>query len=114
MSQYQKWLDEHRAKVEAVIQKHKLDGEDEINLFFEYDNLKAQEPEFCPLFALNQKCHDITPLNCYGCNCPHFRFDDEAERIKSWCEVKSKQGKQYFFEEEIHQDCSGCTIPHRY
>jgi 16S rRNA C967 or C1407 C5-methylase (RsmB/RsmF family) len=57
-------------------------------------------------------------LNCYLCACPNFRFDDEGlykegEKVTySTCSIASEDGAQFVSENAIHQDCSGCTVPH--
>jgi hypothetical protein len=76
------------------------------------------EPDFCPLYAKNQKCHDIEELNCYLCACPNFRFNDNGfETIKnktlfSKCSINSKDGTKFESDTAIHQNCSGCIVPH--
>ena len=59
-------------------------------------------------------------LNCYFCACPNFRFKDEGfektadgKTLFSVCNIKSKDGSQYIGEDYIHQNCSGCIVPHR-
>jgi hypothetical protein len=57
-------------------------------------------------------------LNCYLCACPNFRFKDEGiekvqEKTKfSICNIESKDGRAGVYGEAIHQDCSGCGVPH--
>lgn len=76
------------------------------------------EPDFCPLYAKNKKCHDMENLNCYLCACPNFRFDDNGfEKIEnrtlfSKCNINSKDGDQFKTDIAIHQNCTGCTVPH--
>lgn len=86
--------------------------------YFRYDNMRLHEPDFCPLYAEGKKCHEMENLNCYLCACPNFRFDDEGfeeiegKSLKSYCAVDSKEGSRFVTDDAIHQDCSGCTIPH--
>ncbi|MCD6173729.1 MAG: hypothetical protein J7J96_08090, partial [Sulfurimonas sp.] len=76
------------------------------------------ENDFCPLYKDNKKCHDMESLNCYLCACPNFRFNDDGiKKIEdktqySFCNINSKYGKQGVYGDKIHQDCSGCLIPH--
>jgi len=51
------------------------------------------------LYERGKRCHDIEPLNCYLCACPHFRFDDSGfsqtagKTLKSYCDIDAKEGK---------------------
>lgn len=58
----------------------KLEGntKQEIIEYFRFENMVKNEPDFCPLYKDNKKCHDMEDLNCYLCACPHFRFDDNG------------------------------------
>jgi hypothetical protein len=115
---YTQWLSLHVKKHRAIIQK--LDGlnEEEIIEYFEYENMKKNEPDFCPLYVQDKKCHDMEELNCYLCACPHFRFcDSGVKKVKgktlfSFCKIDSKNGNFFESDEAIHQDCSYCTLPH--
>ncbi|MEJ5168452.1 MAG: hypothetical protein WHU93_04740 [Arcobacteraceae bacterium] len=110
---YKNWFDNHAKKHQNII--NKLSGKtiDVIIEYFRFENMVLHEKDFCPLFAKNQKCHDIEELNCYFCGCPHFRFDDNAPKIKSFCSISSKDGKQMEYNGITHQDCSKCTVPHK-
>jgi len=71
--------------------------------------MKIKEKDFCVLYAQDKKCHNMESLNCYLCACPNFRVDNTS----STCDINSKdggsiEGKDGF----IHQNCSGCTVPH--
>lgn len=117
---YGEWFDAHAKKNEAIVGKLLKRGMDktEIIAYFDFDNMVAEEPDFCPLYAENKKCHDMQKLNCYLCACPHFRFNDSGIRTEngktlySECGIGSKDGKPGVFGDAIHQDCSGCTVPH--
>ncbi len=115
---YREWFETHGKKHAAIIQKLTHLSDDEVIAYFRYENMVAKEPDFCPLYADNKKCHEMEDLNCYLCACPNFRFNDEGfetaeERsIKSYCAIDSKEGDRFETEDAIHQDCSGCTIPH--
>lgn len=58
-------------------------------------------------------------LNCYLCACPNFRFSDDGikkvddKTQHSFCSIDSKDGKQGVYGAKIHQDCSGCIVPHK-
>jgi len=119
---YKKWFkgqgDRHKEVVDRLVQ----DGlsKEEIIEYFYFDNMVEKEPDFCPLYAEPRKCHDYEKLNCYLCACPNFRFkDDGIEKIDgktlfSTCSIDSKDGKQFKNENAIHQDCSGCIVPHKH
>ena len=91
----------------------------EVIAYFRFDNMVVEEPDFCPLYAKNKKCHDREELNCYLCACPNFRFDDrgfetqgDRTTLFSQCNINSKEGSQYISEVAIHQNCVGCFVPH--
>jgi len=110
---YQKWFKKHSLKHKNIIKKLQTDDVDEIIEYFSYDNLKVKEPDFCPLFVQNKKCHDIDDLNCYFCGCPFFRFNDNAKILKSRCETDSRFGRKINSNGVVHQDCSFCLLPHK-
>lgn len=115
---YEAWFGEHAKKHEAIVEKLKAQdfGQDEIIRYFEYENMAKLETWFCPLYADGIKCHEMKNLNCYLCGCPNFRFCDDglgeynSKSIKSRCTIHS--GKQTAYGDEIHQDCSSCTVAH--
>jgi len=117
---YKSWFDEHAAKHKKIVEKLLACGNSkkEIIDYFEFENMVANEPDFCPLYADNKKCHDTEYLNCYLCACPNFRFNDAGvekveEKIKySFCSIDSKDGKAGVYGDAIHQDCSKCGVPH--
>jgi len=107
---YQSWHESHSAKHEEIVSRLSSLSDDELIEYFEYDNMKIKEKDFCVLYEKNKKCHDIENLNCYLCACPNFRVGESS----SSCDINSKdggsiEGKDGF----IHQDCSGCIVPHR-
>jgi len=118
---YTKWFqaqgERHRNVVEKLLLKNF--SKDEIIEYFAFENMVKDEPDFCPLYADNRKCHDYEALNCYLCACPNFRFSDEGiakeddKTLFSTCSIDSKDGKRFIGEGAIHQDCSGCIVPHR-
>jgi uncharacterized protein (TIGR00303 family) len=117
---YQKWFDAHAAKHAAIVQKLIENGMDKEQIieYFEFENMRMNEPDFCPLYKEGKKCHEIEYLSCYLCACPNFRFSDgglgkkDGADIYSECEVASKDGSQQDFGGKIHQNCSKCTVPH--
>lgn len=116
---YKKWFLAHGEKHRKIIKKLKNKSDDEIIEYFKFENMVKNEPDFCPLYKDNKKCHNIENLQCYLCACPHFRFSDsgienENEKILySFCSINSKKGSKFENKNCIHQDCSNCLIPHK-
>lgn len=116
---YKEWFDAHAAKHAAIMEKLSRLGDEEVITYFRFENMVVQEPEFCPLYAENRKCHDTEELNCYLCACPNFRFNDagfrteEGKTLFSTCAIESPDGERYLGEDAIHQNCAGCLVPHR-
>jgi hypothetical protein len=116
---YKKWFDAHGAKHAAIMKKLEHLSDEEVIEYFRFENMVQHEPEFCPLYAENKKCHDTPELNCYLCACPNFRFNDagfgtEGEKtLYSTCAIESPDGERYVGEKAIHQNCAGCLVPHR-
>lgn len=94
-----------------------LSDEEVIN-YFRFENMVQHENDFCPLYRENKKCHDMETLNCYLCACPNFRFNDmslkkeEGKTLFSICSIDSSDGDRFTTDTAIHQNCSGCLIPH--
>lgn len=117
---YQSWFDQHYKKHKTIVSALIARGftQDQIIDYFDFDNMVANEPDFCPLYANGKPCHDMKHLNCYLCACPLFRFYDKGiaqpnNLIKySHCSIDCKDGNASVFDTSIHQDCSNCTIPH--
>ena len=116
---YSEWF-EMQGNLHAKVMK-KLEGksQEEIIEYFRFENMVKNEPDFCPLYKDNKKCHDYEKLNCYFCACPNFRFKDdgfekiEGKTLYSVCSIKSRDGSQFIGDDYIHQNCSGCIVPHR-
>lgn len=115
---YKSWFDTHAKKHKAIVDKLAHLSDDEVIAYFDFANMVQKEPDFCPLYKENKKCHEMKELNCYLCACPNFRFDDESntkqegKKLFSICSINSKDGAQYIGAEAIHQNCSGCLVPH--
>ncbi len=112
---YEEWFEAHALKHKQIVDRLVAQGytQEHIVEYFRWENIKETDVDFCPLFAKNEKCHDMEDLNCYLCGCPNFRFDDDAPVIKSSCSVNSKNGSTIEVNGIIHQDCSGCLLPHK-
>lgn len=106
---YKDWYDNHAIKHKKIIEKVKHLSTQEIVEYFRFENMVKNEPEFCPLYKDNKKCHDTEKLNCYFCGCPNFRVGE----FKSYCDINSKDGGSIEHNGYTHQDCSKCTVPHK-
>ncbi|MCL4431227.1 MAG: cysteine-rich small domain-containing protein [Epsilonproteobacteria bacterium] len=115
---YKEWFDAHALKHAAIMKKLTSVSDAEVLKYFRFENMVIHEPNFCLLYADNTKCHEIDELNCYWCACPYFRFNDqgleiiEDKTLYSTCSIHSKEGAQFISDQSIHQDCTGCLIPH--
>ena len=117
---YIEWFNRHANKHKVIVEKLLDQGysSESIIEYFDFENMKREEFDFCPLYAKDKKCHDMEHLNCYLCACPNFRFDDsgikevEGATQFSFCNVTSQDGQQALYGDKIHQDCSKCTLPH--
>jgi Zn-finger protein len=109
---YIDWFEKHAKKHQDIMNRLKDLSDDEVIEYFSWENMCKKEIDFCPLYKDKKKCHDMDELNCYLCACPNFRFDDNAQKIKSRCSINSKDGVQKDYSGVVHQDCSACTIPH--
>lgn len=116
---YEEWFQKQGNLHGKVMEKLKDKSIDEVIEYFKFENMVKNEPDFCPLYQDNKKCHDYEDLNCYLCACPNFRFKDEGfekvdgKTLYSTCGINSKDGSQYIGDDYIHQNCSGCIVPHR-
>jgi len=119
MMTYVQWFEMHGNRHHLLNQKLlSLDySQDEIIKYYRFENMVEKEPDFCELYKDKQKCHEMEDLNCYLCACPNFRFtmkpvDQEGKLVHSHCSIESKDGTVFEHEGNIHQDCSGCLVPH--
>jgi len=115
---YKSWFQSHGKKHKEIVDRLFHLNDNELIKYFRFENMVKKEPNFCPLYKDNKKCHDIETLNCYLCACPNFRFDDSGFRkeenrtLFSYCHMDSKDGTQYKSDNAIHQNCVNCFIPH--
>jgi hypothetical protein len=115
---YKDWFEKHGKKHREIIERLSHLNDDEVIEYFRFENMVKNEPDFCPLYAKNKKCHDIEELNCYLCACPNFRFDDNGldrvgeKIVYSKCSIDSKDGERFESGDAIHQNCSNCLVPH--
>ena len=124
---YLSWFNDQASRHQEVMKRLLAQGlsQDEIIAYFDFENMVKREPDFCPLYSetnedgsVGRKCHDMEKLNCYLCACPNFRFNDDSfkkeedKTVFSFCSIDSKDGVQGVYGDAIHQDCSGCTVPH--
>jgi len=124
---YLSWFNDQAKRHHDVVQKLLAEhySQEQIIAYFDFENMCKNESDFCPLYteqnsdgSIGRKCHNMERLNCYLCACPNFRFNDEGFEIQnektvfSLCSIDSKDGKQGVYGDAIHQDCSGCTVPH--
>jgi len=115
---YSEWFNKHANKHKIIVEKLLLKNKtkEEIIEYFDFESMVENEPDFCPLYKDNKKCHDMENLNCYLCACPNFRFNDEGlgtyneYKILSKCDIQN--GEEFMGKGVIHQDCSKCTVPH--
>lgn len=113
---YKEWMAQHAEKHWKIIEKLRAAGYDKPRMidYFDYDNMRKNEPDFCPLYAAGEKCHPMEKLNCYLCGCHHFRFTGQpVDGRFSRCAINNPSGADRETPEGIHQDCSGCFLPHR-
>jgi len=115
---YKEWFETHASKHAVIMEKLTHLKNTEVIEYFRFENMVINEPDFCLLYADNKKCHEVEHLNCYWCACPYFRFNDSGfstnngQTLYSTCSIESKEGAQFVSNQSIHQDCTGCLIPH--
>ncbi len=115
---YSDWVSTHGQKHQTIMSRLTHLSDSEVIEYFRFENMVKNEPNFCPLYSKNKKCHDIEILNCYLCACPNFRFDDkglykkDGKTVFSKCSINSKDGSTFESDDSVHQDCSECIVPH--
>lgn len=121
---YDEWRTQHAMAKAEIVNKNNLCDVDEIVEYFKFENMVKKEPNFCPLYKDNIKCHDTDELNCYYCGCPYFKINENPKQkgkttIASTCIIDSKFKAEYYENPDennvvkIHCDCSNCFIPHK-
>lgn len=105
---YQSWHENHSLKHKKIVEKLSYLSDDKIIEYFDFENMKIKEKDFCVLYEKDKKCHEMEKLNCYLCACPNFKVDS----TKSFCDINSKDGSTIVTKDFIHQDCSKCIVPH--
>jgi len=114
---YNDWFESHGNKHKNIMKKLENMSDSNVISYFRFENMIEKEPDFCTLYKENKKCHEMDILNCYLCGCPYFRFDDglskeDTKVLYSTCSIDAKEGAKFVSRDAIHQDCSGCTLPH--
>lgn len=116
---YAEWQTAHEAKRDTLQKQLESEGltPEQVIDYFDFDNMVEAQPDFCGLYPSKKKCHDIPKLNCYLCGCPHFRVLEPVQtitgkKVHSICSVNSKNTANFEVDNNVHCDCSNCTIPH--
>lgn len=121
---YQEWVKLNDEKIDEILSRLKVNTPEEIAEYFKFENMQKNEPNHCPLYKMNKKCHDTESLNCYFCACPYFAINETPKisgkvTIGSTCTINSRF-KGVFYENpdennvvKIHCDCTNCVIPHK-
>lgn len=117
---FKDWTEDHEEKVASILLKLKGQSNKQIASYFHYDNMVEKEPDFCPLYATNTKCHDMKELNCFLCSCPFFKYSDDEPlavkdgvKVMSQCAINAKEAGKFVTGDAQQCDCTGCTIPHK-
>ena len=107
---YGSWREDFFKKRNTIVDRLKKFeySQEEIIDYFEYENMAERESNFCPLYKLERKCHNVEYLNCYHCACPHFMLENE----NSYCEIDSKFADNIVINNNKICDCTNCVIPH--
>lgn len=117
---FQEWRTAQEERRDRILIKLSTFTSEEVAEYFNYDNMVAEEPDFCPLYKTNSKCHDVENLNCYLCGCPYFKSSDttpfsvaDGVKVMSICSINAVQAST-FIQDGVQQcDCSQCLVPHR-
>lgn len=115
---YEEWFEQHSKKHKKIVDNLLEKGYDKEQIidYFDYDNMAKEEIEFCPLYKMGKKCHNMKELNCYLCGCLNFRFNDDGLGVYNGYKILSKcdinNGSSVGRGDAVHQDCLKCTVPH--
>lgn len=107
------WKKSYIRKVRRIIEKYNLKTPDEIVSFFMYNNISKVEPDFCPLFASKELCHDRKreEFCCLFCACPYYFAEYWNEDLNEYgrCTFGSVLGK---YLPSGYWDCTNCSFVH--
>ena len=116
---YSDWHTKYIESITALISSLPYDRVEDIVNYFEYENMRSHHPSHCPLYSEALRCHDVRPLNCLFCACPHFQYSNtplsapsDGTKTMSICTIGSKQARRFTHDNISHCDCSQCYIPH--
>ena len=117
---FKEWNDQHNIKVTKIMEKINDKTIDQKIEYFSFENMVKHEPDFCPLYKTNTKCHEFSELNCYYCGCPYFKMSDDVPiyinndiKVMSICSINAKDAKAFIVDGIQQCDCSNCIIPHK-
>ena len=123
---FTEWVQKHEQEKNKILAKLSHLNTKQLVDYFEYENMKVNEPTFCPLYETNTKCHNLPDgkLNCYFCACPYFVYTDgeplsidHGMKVYSKCSIESVFAMKFIWEENGEDncqcDCSQCFIPHK-
>lgn len=100
---FAKWLTDFNNKVNAILKKKQFKTPSEEYEYFLYKNMVNEEPDFCLLYRVNERCHNYKNLCCRFCACPYFKIEDNLFKCK-YHNTKH--------ENAVLMDCENCIIPH--
>ena len=116
---YSEWQTENSAKRSKLQRKLESWGlnQKQVISYFNYDNMRVNQPDYCGLYKTNSKCHQMDNLNCYLCACPHFVIHNPPlpagkNELHSTCSISSRFAETFTTDNSSHCDCTNCTIPH--
>lgn len=116
---FTEWRMSHLDKLVDFISSLSTPSISDVVDYFQYENMSAKHPTYCPLYAIQTRCHNTPDLNCLFCACPHFVGSDtplhalpDGVKIMSVCSLGSKQSGRSLSDHVSQCDCSSCFIPH--
>ena len=56
---YTEWYEIHAQKHADIVKGLDNLSKDELIEYFDFDHMKIKHPDFCPLYAKDQKCHEM-------------------------------------------------------